>query len=174
MATEFWYKEAGTWRKVKEAWYKESATWRKAKEIWFKESGTWRKIFTLGGLTPSMNLHVECTVLNPATATATLTLQPDGTITYVSDTAPSSNWFTPTTSAIGAGFWSYLVVNSGLAPSSGAVATGQQLSSSRSWSWTKSSVGIATANCTMYFYADSLLSVLVGSVTFDVYVESSL
>lgn len=174
MATEFWYKEAGTWRKVKEAWYKESTTWRKAKEIWFKESGTWRKIFTLGGLTPSMNLNIERTVLNPAVAQATIALQPDGTITYTSDTVPSSNWFTPTTSAIGNSYWSYLVVNSGPAPASGVVATGQQINIARAWSWTQAAVGTATTNCTMHFYADAGLTTLVGSVTFDVYVESSL
>ena len=102
MATEFHYKDAGVWRKLKEFWYKDSGVWRKCKEVWYKDAGTWRKVFT-------GEIVFDWVVFNNLElGIATINFFSNGTVTgnQGNDSAVSlTNWYSPTTAGIGNSRW---------------------------------------------------------------------
>ena len=102
MATEFHYKDAGVWRKLKEFWYKDSGVWRKCKEVWYKDAGTWRKVFT--GEVP-----ILFTGAGDEGGGGVMRFLSNGTVLGNNGTASTNsylgNWHSPTTTGIGNSRW---------------------------------------------------------------------
>jgi hypothetical protein len=116
------------------------------------------------------------TELSPTNPTAQVALNSDGTQSLQGNTSSGGTaWYTgaPITS-IGDNYWSKLTLNSGSSPNSGTVGVAEQLSSTRQWTWSRSTVGTTTANCTLQIATDSGMSNVVGAATFNVNVTKDV
>lgn len=95
------------------------------------------------GPVPSMGtLFVGVFGAFPGTYTAGLRFESNGTVserTAGSYVAYGANWYLPTTTSIGSGYWIRVDKLSGDAPSFGSLGVWQQLSAARSWEYTVSS-----------------------------------
>lgn len=107
MATEFYYRASGAWRKAKEVYYKQAGAWLKGKEIWYRAGGVWRKVFA-GGFTSFVSpLSAQGqTYTNSADGAASVQfkIKPDGTweVTFDNSTVVATgNWGQPTTPGAG-------------------------------------------------------------------------
>ena len=109
-----------------------------------------------------------------ATASATLNLQSDGTVTVLGNaSATSGEWYKPTTSGIGASYWAKYTLNSGTAATSGpANGSVTALTSTVGWNWQQTTVGSkgASAKVEIFDNAGATGSAL-ASCTFSVLVE---
>lgn len=144
MATEFWYNDAGTFRKMKEVWYNDAGTWRKAKEVWYNDAGTWRKVFV--GATPflvSRTVSTQGDAVNSATANSGITLASNGALiitsrrildglTFGGNTEIVGQWLTSTGSGLGSDYEAFVAVNSGTLDS-GTTGAWLSLSTDRLW-----------------------------------------
>jgi hypothetical protein len=96
-------------------------------------------------------------------------LNSNGTITTTGNTSSAgSNWYTPTTGGIGSSYWAMLTVNSGTAPTSGTAGSVLFLNGGETWTWTRSTNGTTTANCTLTIYSDAGGVTAVASDSFSV------
>lgn len=97
-----------------------------------------------------------------ATATCSITLNTDGTITVAgsgSSSVPPA-WYSPTTAGIGSSYWCKCTVNSGSAP--GNPNTVLALSSAQSFGLTRAALGSVTGNWTISIYRDAGGTQLAG------------
>lgn len=133
-------------------------------------SGIQMMILGVGGSVSFDITLVGDTRISPNSASASVSFETNGTIAYTgNDSSGSPNWFAPTTDGIGNSYWVKFTVNSGTAPTSGsAIDTVLALSSSRTWSWSRSASGSTTANCTIAVFSDSGGTQLVHSDSFNV------
>lgn len=107
----------------------------------------------------------------PVTATGSLTLNGDGSVTYVGGGAGGSpTWATPVQAGNGALFWVRLVVNAGPNPSGSAVNTVLSLVAGQGWSWIATAGQVKSGNCTITIYSDAggVNAVSTDGFTFDV------
>lgn len=161
----------GVWKNVAAQAVGVAGAWKTVTGEWVGVGGVWKQTFTSGGLASNV-VTVSSFAASPATSSASVQLNTDGTSTYTGTlTSGSANWFTPTTGGIGSSYWVQLVVNSGTAPNGGSGTSLLALSSARSWLWSRATNGVTTANCTLNFYSDAGGVTLVHSDTFTVSVE---
>ena len=108
---------------------------------------------------------------NTGNASATIQLLPDGTIDQVlanGSPSPIPNWYSPTTSAVGAGYWVRADVLAGLPVSTGTTGTWQQLNVTRSWSRAVVSAGggfVSQTRLRIRIATDSAGATVVGTFT---------
>lgn len=105
----------------------------------------------------------------PYSATATLTLNSDGTNTRSATPSVTSNtvgaaWAASPYAGIGSAVWVRCTVTSG-ALSSGTTGTWLSLSAGQSWDVTRTSLGTSTAVITLDFALDSGGTTIIGSVS---------
>jgi hypothetical protein len=105
--------------------------------------------------------------LDPADATVTLEFDTDGDGSMQGNVTNAFEWFSPVTPGIGTGYWIRLTVNSGTSPSGSAVGSWLQLSSARSWSLTRTTIGTFTGNYTLEIATDSGGTNIVASQTIN-------
>jgi hypothetical protein len=91
----------------------------------------------------------------------------DGTIFLQGNgsTCVPPNWYLPTSSTIGNGYWCQCIVNSGNPPGNPNVIA--PLSSSQAFSLVRNAAGTATGNWTIFIYSDAAGTQLVASFTFN-------
>lgn len=102
------------------------------------------------------------------TATGSLTLSTDGSqSTAGTDSVAGASWWTaaPQT-GIGSSFWAKMTVNSGSALSGAATGSVLALSSSRTWSLSRTGTGTNTSNVTLEIFSDAGGTQLVASKSF--------
>ena len=89
-----------------------------------------------------------------ANASASITLNADGTVTVLgSNSRTSGAWYRPTGGTPGTSYWMKLTQNSGTPPSTGPAAGGMTpMSGSTGWSWTQTVLGLRSANVTVDVY----------------------
>ncbi len=117
---------------------------------------------------------VSSLVASPGTANAGVTLQTDGTVTFLSSggSAPSGvAWYTPTTVGIGSTHWARCTVNSGTLSSATATGVWLDISTGRTWSRNRTTVGTNNANITIQIATDSGGTNIVASATFPLSAE---
>lgn len=107
------------------------------------------------------------------TSTLTINFNSDGTITYsfvvsTGDAALNSRWFTD---GNGSGIrWVRMTVNSGTV-TTGTTGTILALTSNRTWTQQRTTLGQQTANVTMQIYSDAAGTNLVQSAAWTIYAE---
>ena len=113
--------------------------------------------------------QLDDTVVDPTDATCSVQLNTDGSITLSGNASiGGSNWFNPSSTGVGNQYWARMTKNSGSDNTSGsALSTWLALSTARSWTWSRLSVGAITANVTLEISSDSGGSVIVSSATFN-------
>lgn len=157
--SEFWYRDAGTWRKAKELYYKDAGAWLKCKELWYRDAGTWRKVFSGFTLTGSNFSSSTTTTVSPQ-----VRFQTDGSLLRkMSDNSYTTlSWGTPYTSGIGANYWIKVHQVSGSAVT-GTLDAVLALSAEQVWTMSAASAGSSkTANLSYTIYLDSA-GTLVGA-----------
>jgi hypothetical protein len=111
--------------------------------------------------------------IDPADATAALIFNSDGSGEMNGTVSNPFSWFEPETVGIGSSYWIRLTVNSGTSPS-GTVGVWLALSSSRSWTLTRTTIGVSTGNYTLEIASDSggVSVVASASITMTADVEA--
>lgn len=160
MATEFWYRASGVWRKAKDLHYKQGGVWRKAKEAWYRSGGVWRKVFS--GFTVVGGNFSDFRSDN---FQASVTFVTDGSVNS-SGAIGVGNWGTPTTAGIGANYW----IRMSIVSTNGTVGGGPydqwlQLSSNRSATLGAAPAGSARTATISYLISDSVGGPTLGSGT---------
>lgn len=162
MATEFYYRDAGgSWRKAKEVYYRDAGSWLKAKEIWYRDAGSWRKVFTgftLIATTPSGTITSE--EFSPTPALAALTINSDGSLSANQGwSLGGGNWGTPVTAGEGAGKYARWVHSTGTTATASTGFTQNtwiQVSTGRTLSISRGSIGTTTSVFTLQFAEDNV------------------
>ena len=121
---------------------------------------------------------VDAYRISAGSATARITLNADGTITYgttgagVTLTTPGSgaNWYSPTTGGIGGSYW-VRVTTTGSALSAGTTGTWLSLSAGQSWASTSTGTALAITSkataLTFSFSTSASGTPVVGTATFN-------
>lgn len=139
----------GTWRTVSQMHIRVGGTWQLVKSGWIRVGGVWQR-FLSAVTNPFAAYDVWADSAPGFAATATFTLNTDGTVTasFVDgdggSTIGSASWFTPTTAGIGSSYWVRYTVTSGTATTNGA-SSFTQLNAARSIT---KSASAGTASCT--------------------------
>lgn len=158
-------KSGGSWRNISAVFAKAGGTWRTVQNVWVKVSGVWQQVYTAGGVVDPMTATLS-DVESSTTATCSITFNTDGTITLVGNgSSGSPNWYSPTTTSIGSSYWIKAVLTSGSAWSGIANNTLYALSSARSMTWSRATIGTTSGNATITIYSDSGGTNLVGTCT---------
>lgn len=90
------------------------------------------------------------------TAIASVSFDADGAVTGTGSTLHSSGlWFAPQSLGIGANYWIKATKVSGTNPSGSALGTWLSLASARTWSLTRSSIGLVTCDLSFEIAADA-------------------
>jgi len=113
----------------------------------------------------------------PTTASASLQINRDGTITKTGNgSSGDSEWHTPSGGTPGDDYFVSLTLDSGDTWSSGAAASGVgiALTADRAWSWSATSGVTKEASATLRIARDSGMTEVVGSSNVTVTVESAL
>jgi hypothetical protein len=102
------------------------------------------------------------------TATGSLTLSTDGSqSTAGTDSVAGSSWWSAAPLAgVGNSYWAKMTVNSGSALSGAATGSVLALSSSRTWSLSRTGIGSNTSNVTLEIFSDAGGTQLVASKSF--------
>jgi hypothetical protein len=148
----FWVKTGGLWGSspTTKIWVKTGGVWVEVQNAYVKDGGVWQLFHSAASPVAFSITSIGDTEASPTTATASLTLNSNGTITTTGNTSSAgSNWYTPTTGGIGSSYWAMLTVNSGTAPTSGTAGSVLFLNGGETWTWTRSTNGTTTANCTL-------------------------
>lgn len=129
-------------------------------------------------VSPLTPLSLTCFGLLGTTHSGTINFNTDGTISRSVSSPDSSsilsNWFLPTTAAIGSSFFIRFVLSTGTTWTAGLVdGTLYSLSVVRSLSWTATTGNFKLANVAVTIYSDVGGTNLVGSGTLSVDIESS-
>lgn len=126
--TSMFVKNGGVWKTVLTPFVKSGGTWRTPTKVWRKISGVWTIVWQAAGFTVSSGGSFTNDF---SSAPSTITFGSDGSITG-NDGTLSSNWGTPITPGVGAGYWIKFTLGSGAASWNGAtLGTWLQLNSSR-------------------------------------------
>lgn len=169
------FHDGGGWRKAKEVYANDGTADRKAKKVLVHDGVDWREAFS--GFTVSMpsTLDVLAAKVGP-NAVATITFGTDGVITMarVNGGTTTSDWGTPTTPGEGANYWVRATLNSGSTPSGPALGSWHQLSSSRAWALTRTSVGVLSCQLNVQIASDSGGSNILSSCTVNLEAEVTL
>ena len=129
---------------------------------------------TLGSGTPSGVVNALGTLLAydapvSGAAAANITFNTNGTITYVGDGSTGvTNWYLPTTTAIGSSYWIKFTTTSGVPWTVGGLTSGTiyALSSNRQVGWVQLvGGGGKTGTASVNIYGDSGGTILLGSGT---------
>lgn len=100
-----------------------------------------------------------------ATAIASITLNADGTITYVGNGCSGpARWFSGTSPPT---HWCTNTVNSGSVPSVGAAAL-TPTTSTCLWQWNEGVVGTVSSTDTLRIYSDAAGTTIAGTITYTV------
>lgn len=106
--------------------------------------------------------------IDPTDATVSVTLGTDGSANYVGTLGTTNfSWFDPNRTGVGSEYWCRLTVNSGSTPSGSATGSILALSTLRSWSLTRTTIGTTTANVTLQIFSDAGGANVVATRTFD-------
>jgi hypothetical protein len=110
-------------------------------------------------------------VASPGTATSSIRLNDDGSITYATGTTnPAGAWFTPTTGGVGASYWARVTVNAG-ALSSGTAGSWVAISSAPLWSRIRSGIGSDQVDFTLQIASDAAGTNIVATKSISLYAE---
>lgn len=106
---------------------------------------------------------------SPFNAQAGIAFQNDGSITKTGPTPSGtdgigSTW-TPATGTPGTGIWVRATLSAGTNPTAGTMNTWQEITSARSYSNTRASLGITTSTILFEFATDSGGATVIGSRT---------
>lgn len=122
---------------------------------------------------PSFGGTVNAIAPAPSTATAGVTFNTDGSISFNgSGPAADTNWWRPTATSIGASYWVRATVNSGTL-STGTSGSWLQLNAARSWTKSSTGAGVLTCNITLQVASDSGGANIVSSGTYTLSADSS-
>ena len=127
------------------------------------------------GITPGIQSPLATMVVRDVkpfvNAAAAILFGSGGSITYVGNQCSGpTRYYEPATTGIGAGYWLKLTLTSGALWDGGANnGTLQQLSSTRSFTWSATSGTSKTAVVSAQIYSDAGGTVLVTSGTINVY-----
>lgn len=125
------------------------------------------------GVAPPTSMVYALQDLTTGTATASLTMNADGTMVLTDQGGTTTaSWYVPTTSAVGAGYWVRASRTSGQVPSAGTMDTWLQLNTARTWSQSRSTIGSRIATMRMTIASDSSGTNVVGF--FDVTIQASI
>jgi hypothetical protein len=147
MTAQLWVNDASTARQIREVWVNDNGTARRINEIWCNDSGVARKIFVGDAISISDMSCVAGTV--GLTATAVYTLGSDGNIygTEISNTViDRGDWITPQTNM--SSFECRATLVSGTL-TSGTVGTWLNLGSNRTWTRTRTTLGVSSTTMTV-------------------------
>lgn len=136
--------DAGTVRKAQRIYIDDSGTVREIQRIYVDDGGTVRLVFQNAVVSIS-DRSVQRIVVDPVDATASYELESDGDIAV--NLADSGDWITPKAAA-GAAYECRATVVSGTF-TSGTFGSWLPLSSTRSWSLLRSTIGTSTASMTL-------------------------
>jgi hypothetical protein len=112
--------DSSTWREIAEVHVNDSSTWREISEIYVNDSGTWRLVFQQGEVVqPFTEWSVNDTLAGDYFAE--LRFNSDGTVEGATFNGGgnevivpgSSNWFSPTSSGVGSGYYIRFTYESG-------------------------------------------------------------
>jgi hypothetical protein len=149
---------------------KAGGVFRNCKSVWVRAGGTWRQVFASTGIVqPFTAWAVSGDNLAGSTSSSSLQFNTDGTMSgsgsVTNNTvAGSANWYLPTTTSIGTGFWIRATVTAGTITSGSGTGTWLQLTSARSWGKSAAS-GAASATLTLEIATDSLGASIVFTST---------
>jgi len=162
-------KDGGTWKEAKEIHVKDGGIWKAVKEAWVKDGGTWKSFFKALAVSIT-NQTVSNVAVDPATATATYTVNTDGHI-RVHGGGSLEEWLVAGTSSE---FDVRATHNSGSTPS-GTYSSWLNLGTSRSWSLSQSGIGSLTGTITIEIRESAGGTILdSASVTLNPEVISSM
>ncbi len=116
---------------------------------------------------------LEDNELAPGTAQVQVDLDENGDGGYDNfGGATSFPWFDPNSTGIGANYWVRMTVNSGTGGTfTGSTGTWLSLSTARTWTLSRNTVGNGTRNVTLEIATDSGGTNVVATRTFVMYVE---
>lgn len=142
--------DAGTWRQIQNVYVNDAGTWRQIQNIYVNDAGTWRLVYqaALIFLTATSVGH---TASSPANAFCAFELQSDGDIQryFGASNGDVGDWITPISAAGGgAAYECRATLLSGTSPS-GTLNTWLSLTSDRSWSLSRSTIGTTTCTLTI-------------------------
>lgn len=94
--------------------------------------------------------------VDPADASVSMAYASDGSGTITNSFGPSSfNWFFPNQVGAGNNYWIRLTVNSGATPTGSSTGVWLALTSTRTWTLSRTTVGITSADVTVAFATDA-------------------
>lgn len=112
--------------------------------------------------------------LSPATASASITVNSDGTISYTGNTSSGpTKWFNPPLAGVGNRYWVRLTLGTIPAADGGSASAGVwlALSSNRTWTWSLATIATKAGSGTIAIASDAAGANIVGSGTLSVDVE---
>lgn len=136
-------------------------------------SGVLNTLLGSGGVAVSLNNNSVSDIQgSPATAAGSITVNRDGTVTFVGNASSAGfDWATPKTSSVGDAYQVKMTLDSGDAPVSGTIGSFLALTSNRTWEWLVSTgPGTKIASCTLEIANAS--GVVLATCTVSVDVES--
>lgn len=161
------------WKQVTDAYIGVAGVWKRITGAWIGVGGAWKKFFeyTYNFFVDDIG-DIEGT---PTDASASLSIRTDGTIITTGNACnASANWYTPTTGGIGNTHWVSLDKLSGSDPTSGdSLGLVLPLTSNRTWTWTRTTIGTITGTFQLRIWGDALGTVLLGIDNFTVVVEEA-
>lgn len=170
MPAQVHYNDGGTWRKAKQVHYNDNGTWRTAKQIWYNDAGTWRQVFASDGPVADLGvINLSDFASYPAAANAEVEFRPDGTLAYINGSGPT-NWYTPTTAAVGANYWLRMDTAVPGLGVPGGLSTPLNLSVARSAVWAAFNGTEQIGSLGVYIYSDAAGTQLVAQGTINVFV----
>lgn len=127
---------------------------------------------------PLSPMSLTCIGLVGSTHTGQINFNTDGTVSRAVTPPDSSNvlpnWYSTTTTGIGSNYWIKFTLSSGAAWDAGVVSGAlNALSSVQSLKWTVTTGGTKLASVAVAIYADAGGTLLVGSGTLSVDIESN-
>lgn len=171
MAAELWVNDSGVARQIREVWVNDSGTARRIQEIWVNDSGTARRVY-VSDVISITDVTASSATTDPTNATATYRLESDGDIGATSGdntVLDVGDWITPQTNM--ASYEARATTLSGTPV--GTMGAWLNLGSTRTWTLTRSSVGIGSASFTLEIRRASDGSVLdTATITLEAEVNA--
>lgn len=137
MPSELHIRDGAAWRKATEMHFRDGSAWRKAQEVFVHDGTAWRKVFSAGAINnPLITVIADAESLYPSGASASVTFNADGVefATVNGTQTQTEQWFVPTTTGVGAGYWIRAQLAAGTTPAGPNLNQWHQLNVSRTWS----------------------------------------
>lgn len=101
----------------------------------------------------------------PGSASASFTVRVDGTMSVAGNgSSGGTNWYLPTSSGIGTGFWIRVTKTAGVANTSGsALGSWLAISGTLAWTWSKAGIGTLSATLDVDVATDALGANIVAT-----------